>query len=330
MLIPSTLPELNVPLTSRQDLSPVQPVVAVPGVPEVAQALDSRVALQWVQPAFDNPAAHTLNSNLNPPSLPSTTASTKAAAVFEWEAGLNAKGAPMIAQWLSELASSHQGEPVPWPSQDWPAMDQGSESSSGGHPGFLPQATTPQAQQLQGQMQGLWAALTQSPLFAANRLAQRLQRGGVLDQAMAAASDASSEHASLADDVRAMWARDLAALAPDAQAAQQAAFCLISGAMEWRGHLTSGLPAVVRREDAWRQNPEQPGQLDKGVGLTLQTQLPHLGTLHIVAKQWGDQRWICIAMQSVQGAPLKAQAAELQDRLGDLSQLHIEWQDLPE
>jgi len=56
----------------------------------------------------------------------------------------------------------------------------------------------------------------------------------------------------------------------------------------------NGLPAELRREDAWRENPTHPGQIEKGVALTLQTQLPHLGPIQVSARQWGDEFWIDI------------------------------------
>ena len=52
MFIPSQTPDLQQPLTQRLETKPVQPVTAVAGVPEDAQNIDSRVALQWAQPVL--------------------------------------------------------------------------------------------------------------------------------------------------------------------------------------------------------------------------------------------------------------------------------------
>jgi len=52
MFIPAQTPDLQQPLTQLLETKPVQPVTAVPGIPEDAQHLDSRVALQWAQPVL--------------------------------------------------------------------------------------------------------------------------------------------------------------------------------------------------------------------------------------------------------------------------------------
>ena len=52
MFIPAQTPDLQQPLTQLLETKPVQPVTAVPGIPEDAQNLDSRVALQWAQPVL--------------------------------------------------------------------------------------------------------------------------------------------------------------------------------------------------------------------------------------------------------------------------------------
>ena len=52
MFIPAQTPDLQQPLTQLLETKPVLPVTAVPGIPEDAQNLDSRVALQWTQPVL--------------------------------------------------------------------------------------------------------------------------------------------------------------------------------------------------------------------------------------------------------------------------------------
>ena len=52
MFIPAQTPDLQLPLTQLLETKPVVPVTAVPGIPEDAQHLDSRVALQWAQPVL--------------------------------------------------------------------------------------------------------------------------------------------------------------------------------------------------------------------------------------------------------------------------------------
>jgi hypothetical protein len=52
MFIPAQTPDLQKPITQLLETKPVVPVTAVPGIPEDAQHLDSRVALQWAQPVL--------------------------------------------------------------------------------------------------------------------------------------------------------------------------------------------------------------------------------------------------------------------------------------
>ena len=67
MFIPTQTPDLQQPLTQLLETKPVQPVSAVPGIPEDAQNLDSRVALQWTQPALPGEKGQTARSALAVP-----------------------------------------------------------------------------------------------------------------------------------------------------------------------------------------------------------------------------------------------------------------------
>jgi hypothetical protein len=67
MFIPTQTPDLQQPLTQLLETKPVQPVSAVPGIPEDAQHLDSRVALQWTQPALPGEKGQTARSALAVP-----------------------------------------------------------------------------------------------------------------------------------------------------------------------------------------------------------------------------------------------------------------------
>jgi hypothetical protein len=58
--------------------------------------------------------------------------------------------------------------------------------------------------------------------------------------------------------------------------------------MVWQVELVPGVPMRVVREDAWRNNPQQPGQLEKGAALKVEVTLPNLGTLRILGSQWGQ------------------------------------------
>jgi hypothetical protein len=67
MFIPAQTPDLHQPLTQLLEAKPVAPVSAVPGIPEDAQHLDSRVALQWAQPVLQAEKGQTTRTALSVP-----------------------------------------------------------------------------------------------------------------------------------------------------------------------------------------------------------------------------------------------------------------------
>jgi hypothetical protein len=369
MQIPAQLPELNVPLTSRTDLPPIQPVEAVPGVAELTQLLDPRLALSWAQPVLQNEESTALKNTqetLTPPPKP-----VNAAALLELDSLPQSDGTQWIGRWLSALTSSQQGEPVSWPVASSPLNVQPSTQAPELSIQWPTRPLLPAAQQAIGQMQGLFAALVQSPLFASQRLARHEVLGtvapGQADPSLSGgsvqmpeqkpqnssqvgrqeahhlrhapqqhrASSLQSEQLSpdamgqerSQDPVYVQRVLDMAALEPDSEAARQAALCLTSGNMVWQGSLSSGLPAQIRREDAWRESPANPGQLDKGVTLTVETEFPRLGKLRVGARPWGGEQWISIALQGDVGAALQSELGSLQERLGEGKNMHIDMQD---
>ena len=80
----------------------------------------------------------------------------------------------------------------------------------------------------------------------------------------------------------------VSALEPDSDAAEQAASMLTQGNMVWQAELVPGLPMRIVREDAWRNNPNQAGQLEKGAMLKVEITFPNLGELRILGSQWGQ------------------------------------------
>jgi hypothetical protein len=87
----------------------------------------------------------------------------------------------------------------------------------------------------------------------------------------------------------------VSALEPDSDAAEQAARMLTQGNMVWQAELVPGLPMRIVREDAWRNHPQQAGQLEKGAMLKVEITLPNLGALRIVGSQWGPDISLHIA-----------------------------------
>jgi hypothetical protein len=93
----------------------------------------------------------------------------------------------------------------------------------------------------------------------------------------------------------------VSALEPDSDAAEQAARMLTQGSMVWQAELVPGLPMRIVREDAWRNNPEEAGQLEKGAMLKVEITLPNLGQLRIVGSQWGQDISLHISHDSQDG-----------------------------
>lgn len=295
MQIPSHLPDLNVPLIQRQDSAPASPVVPVAGVPELAQVLDSRVALQWTQPILSAEQGQytksTTETLLPPKAVPVS------AVLLELDAPLGAGKQPtQVGRWLSVLAARQDGQAAVWPAV----------------PSALAQASPPDVGVLQA-MDRVYAALAQSPMFAASRLAAQIQKHKPTAERMSSKA-LDMPLPATGDDVAA-FVQNVAALSLDSPEAQLAAQCLTTGSMVWNGQLVPNLPVQIRREDAWRENPQAPGQLEKGVSLMLETELPHVGQLKIVAQQWGADRSVTVYVHHTAGVPLKAQAGDMQAQL---------------
>ena len=93
----------------------------------------------------------------------------------------------------------------------------------------------------------------------------------------------------------------VSALEPDSDAAEQAARMLTQGSMVWQAELVPGVPMRIIREDAWRNNPQQVGELEKGAMLKVEITLPNLGQLRIVGSQWGQDISLHISHGSQDG-----------------------------
>ena len=99
----------------------------------------------------------------------------------------------------------------------------------------------------------------------------------------------------------AQLAQWVSALEPDSDAAEQAACMLTQGTMVWLAELVPGLPMRINREDAWRNNQEQAGQLEKGAMLKVEITLPNLGQIRVVGSQWGQDISLHISHGSQDG-----------------------------
>lgn len=340
MHIPAPAQELHLPLTQKLEASPVIPVTAVAGVAEEAQLLDSRVALQWAQPVFEGAQGQAGRSALAAP-LPLLAR----AAVPGYEpqgadpdALLSGEVHPLMAQglatWLSRvLARPDEQQSVPTGPQmatpqtpvSKPDLGAATATASASAATALPAKAAPDASPLMPLLKGLYQALAQSDVFAAQRLNEAWMprrvagaaqpseisapleepqpevnhpRSGVTSSKAFLPKDTEEFH-TLARPVAEPTASQLtqwaAAIEPDSDSAQQAARMLTQGQMVWQAELMPGVPFLMVREDAWRNRPGQQGELEKGATLRVEVDLPKLGRLRIVGSQWGDDLALHIA-----------------------------------
>jgi hypothetical protein len=142
----------------------------------------------------------------------------------------------------------------------------------------------PSSADINSQLKSIYQAIAKSDVFAAQKL----------NEAWMSRRDASFQEPSAAQLTQ--W---VSALEPDSDAAEQAARMLTQGNMVWQAELVPGLPMRIVREDAWRNNPQQAGQLEKGAMLKVEITLPNLGQLRVAGSQWGQD----ISLQVLYGKP---------------------------
>jgi hypothetical protein len=142
----------------------------------------------------------------------------------------------------------------------------------------------PSSADINSQLKSIYQSIAKSDVFAAQKL----------NEAWLSRRDASFQEPSAAQLTQ--W---VSALEPDSDAAEQAARMLTQGNMVWQAELVPGLPMRIVREDAWRNNPKQTGQLEKGAMLKVEITLPNLGELRILGSQWGPD----ISLHILHGKP---------------------------
>jgi len=301
MFIPTPVQELHLPLTQKLEVGPVLPVTAVPGVAEEAQSLDSRVALQWTQPVFAGAEGQAGRSALTAP-LPNALLQSPKTAV----PGYQPQGAdpdalksgdvhPLLAQGLSTWLSGVLAKPSSAANVASLAMLMANGLGKTTVKPAGDEATTTSSE-VMSQLKNIYQSIAGSDVFAAQRLNEAWMPRRVV--ANTAQPSEAFQNADLKvfqqlaqpiqDPSAAQLTQWVSALEPDSDAAEQAARMLSQGNMVWQAELVPGLPMRIVREDAWRNNPQQAGQLEKGAMLKVEITLPNLGELRILGSQWGQ------------------------------------------
>ena len=324
MFIPTPVQELHLPLTQKLEVGPVLPVTAVPGVAEEAQSLDSRVALQWTQPVFAGAEGQAGRSALTAPlpqallQSPKTTVPGYEPQGADPDALKSGDVHPLLAQglssWLSGVLAKSSGNAdanaanLRLMMANASAMPKGNQAelndvftnmtsgSTAGAAKASAQANLSTPAEVLSQLKNIYQAIAGSDVFAAQRLNEAWmprklepKQAPKLDALKSSEVEAFEQLAQpVQDPSTAQLTQWVSALEPDSDAAEQAARMLTQGNMVWQAELVPGLPMRIVREDAWRNNPEQAGQLEKGAMLKVEITLPNLGALRIVGSQWGQ------------------------------------------
>lgn len=299
MQIPLTLPEQTTPLPTRRDIQALSPVSPVPGVEAQAETLDPRLAVQWTQPVLGDQSADLARSVLDsvatptsPSGSPSTPATTPQAVAWS-------SLAQMLGPLLQRISDSATTV-VPWPTHAPPLTSRAPASAQDGPA-------------LMEALQALRTQLAESDVFAAHHLARHWFKPP--DEPAKATPPSSNEMPDAATLSR--W---VSALSPESDAAEHITRMLVHGRMQWQGELLPGIAVTLDREDAWREDPQHPGQAQKGASLKAQIDLPRLGRMTVMAYQWGGHMDLRVIMPSSPDGLLNAAWPLLEDRL---SQLHL-------
>jgi hypothetical protein len=165
------------------------------------------------------------------------------------------------------------------------------------------ESSSTNASAVMGQLKNIFQAIAGSDVFATQRLNEAWmprklepKQTPKLDALKSAEVQVFQQLAQpIQDPSAAQLAQWVSALEPDSDAAEQAARMLTQGNMVWQAELVPGLPMRIVREDAWRNHPQQAGQLEKGAMLKVDITLPNLGQLRIVGSQWGQDISLHIA-----------------------------------
>ena len=310
------------------------PVSAVPGIPEDAQHLDSRVALQWAQPVLQAEKGQTARTALSVP-LAVQIVKPLNPKGFESQgpdpdALLKGEVHPMLEEGLASWINFVLNKPAPnfranaaqlnlqkaeirgKPAQTDPTAttDITSEVEILEAPKVNAKLATAESDAIANNARpatqkndtkvllallNLYQALANSEIFAAQRLSEAWLPKRVKPHLGEAQEAFNSMAQPIAEPSISQLTKWVAALEPDSEHAQQAAHMLTQAQMVWQAELVPGIPMRLVREDAWRNQANKPAQLEKGATLKVEVELPNLGRIRIVGSQWGSDLSLQIA-----------------------------------
>jgi hypothetical protein len=163
--------------------------------------------------------------------------------------------------------------------------------------------------------------LASDPRAAMNILYQNLQNSGIFageqikKLLMPAALSIAEETESFDGDVPQKATTLLSQLHSDSPQVRDAVKLLLRGDLAWQGLLLPNLYVVFKREDAWQQSTEDPGQVMKGARITMEVELPHLGKLKVVGTQFGESVNLTIETSAQTKSILTERLTDLKDQI---------------
>ena len=163
--------------------------------------------------------------------------------------------------------------------------------------------------------------LASDPRSAMNILHQNLQNSGIFageqikKLLMPAAVSIAEETETFDGDVPQQVATLLSQLKSDTPQVRDAVKLLLRGDLAWQGLLLPNLYVVFKREDAWQQSTEDPGQVMKGARITMEVDLPHLGKLTVIGTQFGESVNLTIETSAQTKSILTERLSDLQDQI---------------
>jgi len=207
-----------------------------------------------------------------------------------------------LGVWLKQLSRQSSG-PIKWPAVqiDAPIKEPAGTLSrpvtiTAPNSAFLPA----RGDEVRLLMSALVQGLALSNLFAARNLA-----GWVSGERLRNGSDGSSARTEVDSSAtkldQPVDKNDLVSGAPhklveqwmkgieiDSSDALEAAQLLLNGKLIWQGQLADGTPMLMQRYDVWREPKKQREPMERGVGISIETELKSRGRLKIEGRQWRD------------------------------------------
>jgi hypothetical protein len=332
-----------IPIPSNLSISPMVDVrkndlVTPPSAPSVIEslsAIDPRIALNMPMPVGDSAAGNAVrtalqNGNLaeiktllesgepsvqqavlleisnlaaGNSSLPAQLSQANLTnLVSENLSKIDSLGSAALGQLLSDVLVADVPESAPSSRQQaslnpsnnvvvsWPTMDVGHLNTQD------PKAV----------MGALYQSLQASGIFAADQLKRVLFPAGNTDDV---------SHSFAPTGVHQQASELIAQLSNNAPMVQDSVRLLLRGDLLWQGQLMPNVQGRLYREDAWRSDPSQPTQLEKGSRITLEVGLPNLGPLKIIGTQFGESLQLVIQADLAAQASLSKAFSNLEEQL---------------